>query len=182
MSFQINGLTTGIFSNDVSCNNLDVLNIINNSLNQTLFFNNFSIPNFTSSNGYILVGQVQKTTNSNTNYLQLTTNANYGLGYCELYLCGTHFNNAGFSIKYEFNITNNPTTNVITQGTTVRASGTGTTFSGTTFGSFGGAQPTISQTTVARVTQISVNCAVTSNVGYVLLYRIMSRFLSVQNL
>ena len=175
MSFVIAGSTSGIFGSDASCNILNVSNIINNSSNSVLFFNNF-----TSSTNYICVGQVTKTANNNTNYLSLTTNGDYGGGYCEFYLSGTHYNNAGFSIKYEFNITNGTTTNIITQGTSVITSGSAIT--GTTIGNFATVLPTITQTTSLRVTTFSVNATVQTSVGYVLFYRIISRYLSVANL
>jgi hypothetical protein len=175
MSYNIAGQTSGIFSSDASCNTLDVSNVINNSLKSSLFFNNFN-----SSNGYVLVGQNVKQA-VGISYLSLTTTANYIGTYCEFILSGTHTSNGGFSIKYEFCITNNPSTNVIYQGGTQIASAG--TITGTTIGTeVESPLPTIVQTTSSRVTTFNVNCATNTGVEYVLFYRIMGRQLSVQNL
>ena len=174
MSYNIAGQTSGIFASDASCNALDVSNVINKSLKSSLFFNNFD-----SSNGYVLVGQHFKQA-VNTPYLSLTTIANYIGTYCEFILSGTHNGNGGFSIKYEFCITNNPNTNAIYQGLTAIASGG--TIAGTTIGTEVATLPTIVQSTNLRVTTFNVNCTVNTGIEYVLFYRIMGRQLSVQNL
>lgn len=175
MSYNIAGQTSGIFASDASCNALDVSNVINKSLKSSLFFNNFD-----SSNGYVLVGQHFKQA-VNTPYLSLTTTGSYIGTYCEFILSGTHNNNGGFSIKYEFCITNNPNTNAIYQGVAAIASG-GTIAVTTTIGTEVATLPTIVQSTTLRVTTFNVNCTETTGINYVLFYRIMGRQLSVQNL
>jgi hypothetical protein len=177
MSFQINGQTTGIFASDVSCNTLDISNVINNSLKSSLFFNALN----NSSTGYVLVGQNVKQS-VGVSYLSLTTLMDYPGLYCEFILSGSHNLNSGFSIKYEFCITNNPGTNVITQGGTGLQVTSGSAITGITIGTEVATLPTIVQSTNLKVTTFTVNCAQTTNVSYVLFYRIMGRQLSVQNL
>jgi hypothetical protein len=174
MSYSIAGQTTGIFASDVSCNALDVSNVINKSLKSSLFFNNFD-----SSNGYVLVGQNFKQA-VGVPYLSLTSTGNYIGTYCEFILGGTHNSNAGFSIKYEFCITTDETKNIMLQGGVVLTSGG--TITGTTIGTEVATLPTIVHSTNSRVTTFNVNCATNIGVEYVLFYRILGRQLSVQNL
>jgi hypothetical protein len=153
--------------NDVSCN------IFNNKIKQISFIEPAGVPGsiFTYN---ILINPISTTTPVDVLQIARSSGAFGGL-YIECVICGTHNNNPGFAIKWEFMLrTSDPVTNAIYQGTTAITSGNNLT--STTVGTGNaGVMPSLRQTTSVTTTTIGVVPANTSNGNfYVVSFRIMN--------
>ena len=155
--------------NDVSCN------IFNNKIKQISFIEPAGVPGsiFTYN---ILINPSNTTTLTPVDVLQIARSSGaFGGLYIECVVCGTHNNNPGFAIKWEFMLrTSDTVTNAIYQGTTAITSGNNLT--STTVGTGNvSVMPSLKQTTSGGTTTISVVPANT-NIGnfYVVSFRIMN--------